>query len=132
MTMTRDELRLRWSARRAEWHQVRAFVDGASVCEQVLADLEYLWHGEDEAELTLEEASNLSGYSEDHLRRLVRENRLPSLRRGRRLFFRAGDLPRKSNRIDRHGTEAYDPIADARQVAARRNPGAMHGTQAAA
>jgi hypothetical protein len=130
--MTRDELRSRWNDRRAEWCRLRALVDGASVCEQVLAELESVWDSEDESELTLEQASSLSGYSADHLRRLMRENKLPGLRRGRRLYFRTGDLPRKSNRIDSFTKESYDPIADARQVVARRNPGAIHGTQAAA
>jgi hypothetical protein len=45
--------------------------------------------------------------------------RLPARRDGRRLFFRAGDLPRKTSVVDVRPLRAYDPIADARRVATR-------------
>jgi hypothetical protein len=97
------------------------------VCADVLADLELLWAMEDEAELDLQEAALESGYCTDHLRRLAREGRLPCIRRGRRLYFRAADLPRKSVRIDELAIGPYDPLADARQVAATRQNGGKDG-----
>jgi hypothetical protein len=102
-------------------------VDGGAVCGEVLADFELLWAAEDEAELDLQEAAVASGYCTDHLRRLAREGRLPCIRRGRRMYFRAADLPMKSVRIDELSIGPYDPLADARRVAATRQNGGKDG-----
>jgi hypothetical protein len=94
----------------------QAFTEAATELESAL----------DEAEmemLGLEAAAAYSGYSPDHLRRLVREGGLPTERRGRRLYFRAGALPRKPGRFDELAPGGYDPVADARQVADRRAHG---------
>jgi len=73
---------------------------------------------EDDVELSLSEAATESGYSSDHLRRLHRKGRLLAYRKGRSLFFRWGDLPRKPTtpRFSR-----YDPVADARRVTGQRH-----------
>jgi hypothetical protein len=115
--MTRDEFVIRWRTRLAEWARVGALVDGAKLCEEVLADFEAVTRAEDDAELSLSEAVAQSGYSGDHLRRLHRLGKLPAYRKGRSLFFRSGDLPRKPTapKLSR-----YDPVADARRVAATR------------
>src|SRR5690349_4653683 len=110
-----------WQARSAEWGRLGIAVDGRKICQEILAQLGQLWAAEDAAEVHLEEAASISGYSEDHLRRLVREGKLNAQRRGARLFFRAADLPRKPCRIANGTASSYDPDADARQVAARRN-----------
>ena len=126
--MTRNELRDKWTDLATTLRQFGPQGQGA-LCLQVLADLEEYWRGEDDARLTLAEAAATSGYSADHLRRLVRDNRLSAQRVGRRLFFRGGDLPKKPVPIDTQPDGPYDPIADARQVADRRNRGGNHGTQ---
>jgi hypothetical protein len=77
--------------------------------------------------LSLHEAAAESGYSCDHLRRLVRLGRLPAHRRGRFLLFRTGDLPRKPAMVDGESPRAYDARADARRVATRRHEGGTHG-----
>ena len=117
--MTREEFRTRWTARRAECARLGSLVDGERICGEVLADFEAVISAEDGRLLALADASELSGYSVDHLRRLHREGALPGERRGRRLFIRAADLPRKpkSDRGLRPG--GYDAVADARQVLAR-------------
>jgi hypothetical protein len=115
-----------------ECARLSAMVNAAAVCTEVIHDLETFRATEDAAELDLRDASTVSGYSTDHLRRLVREGRLTAMRRGRQLFFRAGDLPTKARRVDAVQVSAYDPIADARQVAAQRIPGGIHGSQTAA
>lgn len=56
--------------------------------------------GADEAEdmVSMREASQHSGYSEDHLARLVKQGKLPTLRPAgsrARYVFRRGDLPQK-------------------------------------
>jgi hypothetical protein len=102
-------------------------VDGAKLCDEVLADVEAMLTSEDEALLGLHDAAARSGYSSDHLRRLHRLGRLPARRDGRRLFFRAGDLPKKTNVVDVRPIRAYDPIADARRVATRTSLGGSNG-----
>lgn len=126
--MTREEVLIRWRFRQQEWSRLGAQVDGGAICQEVVSDLELLWATEDAAELDLEEAAALSGYSSDHLRRLVRTRKLACVRRGHRMYFRTGDLPRKSVQVAELSIGAYNPVADARQVAAQRNMGAIHGT----
>ena len=124
MTMTREDFVTRWRVLRDVLVRLDAHVSGAKLCDEVLADVEALLNSEDEALLDLQEAATRSGYSTDHLRRLHRMARLPARRDGRRLFFRAGDLPKKPSAFDTEPVRAYDPVTDARQVAARR---AQHG-----
>ncbi len=115
--MTRDEFVVRWRARSDELARLGALVDGVKVCGEVLNDFELVCQGEDDAELTLDEAAGESGYSRDHLRRLVREDKVRAYKRGRHLFFRRADLPKKPLKVDEPRIGAYDPIADARRVA---------------
>jgi hypothetical protein len=117
--VTRESFVTRWRGRRDELARLGAHVDGAKLCDELLADVEAMLTSEDEALLGLHEAAARSGYSRDHLRRLHRLGRLPARRDGRRLFFRAGDLPKKTNVVDVRPLHAYDPIADARRVATR-------------
>lgn len=51
-----------------------------------------------EERVTVDEAARISGYSEKHLRRLVRDGKLPAHRPGGdggRILLQRGDLPRK-------------------------------------
>jgi hypothetical protein len=125
--VTRHDFVTRWRARRDELARLGAQVDGAKLCDEVLADVDALLNSEDEALLGLQEAATRSGYSSDHLRRLHRLGQLPARRDGRRLFFRAGDLPKKPNVVDARPVRAYDPIADARRVATRTSSGGSNG-----
>src|SRR5437899_13101095 len=95
--MTREDFVTRWRTRQSEWARIGALVDGARVCEDVLQDFEAVTRAEDDAELSLSEAAAESGYSGDHLRRLHRLGNLAAYRKGRNLFFRSCDLPRKPN-----------------------------------
>jgi hypothetical protein len=83
----------------------------------VLQDFEAVTRAEDDAELNLSEAAAESAYSSDHLRRLHRKGQLPAYRKGRSLFFRSGDLPRKPT-VPMFSP--YDPVADARRVISER------------
>ena len=125
--MTRHDFMTKWRARRDELARLGAQVDGALFCDEVLAEVEALLNSEDEALLGLHDAAAHSGYSSDHLRRLHRLGRLPARRDGRRLFFRAGDLPKKPNVVDVRPLRAYDPHADARRVATRTSLGGTDG-----
>jgi DNA-binding FrmR family transcriptional regulator len=111
--MTREDFVTRWRTRQSEWARIGALVDGARLCEDVLQDFEAVTRAEDDAELSLSEAAAESGYSSDHLRRLHRLGKVPAYRKGRNLFFRSGDLPRKPTA---RTFSPYDPVADARRV----------------
>src|SRR3989441_4917662 len=115
--MMRHDFMTKWRARRDELARLGAQVDGAMLCDEVLAEVEALLNSEDEALLGLQDAAAHSGYSSDHLRRLHRLGKLPARRDGRRLFFRAGDLPKKPNVVDVRPLPAYDPPAHARRGA---------------
>src|SRR3989442_11976301 len=115
--MTREEFVTRWRTHQSEWARIGALVDGAKVCEDVLQDFEAVTRAEDDAELGLSEAAAESGYSSDHLRRLHRHGKLQAYRKGRSLFFRSGDLPRKPT-VPRFSP--YDPVADAHRVMRQR------------
>src|SRR2546430_9814355 len=125
--MDREDFVRRWRARRDELARLGAHVEGAKLCDEVLADFEAVTTAEDQALLGLHDAATRSGYSSDHLRRLHRLGKLPARRDGRRLFFRAGDLPKKPNVVDARPVRAYDPVADARRVATRTSSGGSNG-----
>src|SRR2546427_12462685 len=125
--MNRDDFVGRWRARRDELARLGAHVEGAKLCDEVLAVFEAVTRAEDESLLSLQDAAARSGYSPDHLRRLPRLGKLPARRDGRRLFFRAGDLPKKPNVVDVRPLRAYDPHADARRVATRTSLGGTDG-----
>jgi len=125
--MNREDFVRRWRTRRDELARLGAHVEGSKLCDEVLADFETVVTSEDEALLGLLDAAAHSGYSTDHLRRLHRLGKLPARRDGRRLFFRAGDLPRKPTVVDARPVRAYDPIADARRVATRTSSGGSNG-----
>src|SRR5712692_7125491 len=109
--MTRDDFVTRWRTRLSQWARIGALVDGARVCEDVLQDFEAVTRAEDEAELSLSEAAAESGDSGDHRRQLHRLGKLPAYRKGRNLFFRSGDLPRKPTAPR---FSPYNPVTDAR------------------
>jgi hypothetical protein len=116
-----------WRQRAA---QLRDWADASSAArawELAAQELEAALKAEDDKLLTLAQAAALSGYSTDSLRRMVREGKLQRVGRGQRLYFRAGDLPRKptakSFGVDVPHLVEYDPDADARMVARRRQHG---------
>ncbi len=79
----------------------------------------------DDERLTLTEAAARSGYSADHVARLVRDGRLPNVGRHGAPRVRAGDLPSRPgpaspSRIARLPHSAYDPNTDARSLLSRQ------------
>lgn len=119
--MTLDELRAQWAARRDDLGRLRAHVDGAAIIERFLADLDECERATADEPLSLQRAASMSGYSAEHLARLVRQGRIPNAGRPHKPLIRAGDLPRKvANSLDKSSTEQYDPAADARALLSRR------------
>lgn len=96
--------------------RARAIEWAASLIERALQE-------QAEERLTLAEASLRSGYSRDHLARLIREGRLPNAGRPHAPRIRAADLPTRRHRHDlvvARGPRAYDPVTDARAIGSRR------------
>jgi len=83
---------------------------GARGIEWAAAQIRSALSAQGEEELTLAEATRRSGYSEDHLCRLVRTGRIPDLRdppgRGA-IRIRARDLPIKPAARQIHGADAH-------------------------
>ncbi len=93
--MTREEFRAKWSARRSEWEKLGVLVSAAKVCEEFMADFENVLTSQDEAVLNTNEAAVITGYSRERLLGLYRQGKLRGHKKGKHVFFRAGDLPRK-------------------------------------
>jgi hypothetical protein len=71
---------------------------GAAACELHADELEEKWGEWQDEPLTVAEAAVESGYSEDHLRQLIREGRIPDNRASGSqgaISVRRGDLPKK-------------------------------------
>jgi hypothetical protein len=123
--MTRDQLFARWRARRDEWRRLGVHVEGAAICDEVLADFQAVFTSEGQELLTLTEASRMSAYSPDHLGRLLRNGTIPNAGRPNAPRIRLADLPRRPKSLGAtNGQPAYDPAADARKLVSRRNGGA--------
>lgn len=107
--------RERWITRRDELRRLHALVDGATLCDELLAELELAIRAEGATVLSLREAARASGYSADHLGRLVRAGVVPNVGRPNAPRIRLVDLPRKA------GTgKACDDLTPTRQAAKSR------------
>src|SRR5437667_8344887 len=93
--MTREEFRAKWTARRAEWEKLEVSVSGAKICEEFVADFENVLTSHDEAVLNTNQATAMTGYSRAQLLHLYKQGKLRGHKKGKHVFFRAGDLPRK-------------------------------------
>lgn len=122
--MRPDELPRKWRKLGQQQRQLGAKAQ-AAVLEYCAEALATSWDRFEAEELSVAEAARESGYSEEHLRRLVRDGRLTA-RRGARpkshLRIRRSDLPRKpakqpEKRDAVPSTDGYDPDEDARDIA---------------
>jgi len=93
--MTREEFRAKWSARRSEWEKLGVLLSAAKLCEEFVGDFENVLTSQDEAVLNTNEAAVMTGYSRERLLGLYRQGTLRGHKKGKHVFFRAGDLPRK-------------------------------------
>jgi hypothetical protein len=114
--VTLDELRRQWVQRRDEWRRLGVQLDGAKLAEEVIAELEQL-DAAGEQLLTLVEAAEESGYSAEHLGRLVRDGGIPNSGRPKAPKIRRRDLPRKPGTLPSATDSAIIPV-DRRRIAA--------------
>ncbi len=126
--MTREEFHAKWAARRAEWEKLGALVSGAKMCEEFIADFENVLTSHDEAVLNTNQAAAMTGYSRAQLLRQYKEGRLRGHKKGKHVFFRAGDLPRKP-RGGRPATASNERTVDGETRANARRLAARLGMQ---
>lgn len=118
--MTMIELIACWTQQRATHERVGAWVEGARLIDGFLADLARMQEATDGRQLTLREAAELSGYSVDHLARLVRSGAIPNSGKRHSPRMRQADLPRRPKRFDQSAKRSYDVLTDARSLGVRR------------
>lgn len=122
-----DVIRLTVAEIRAKAAELReSFGDDARAraLEWAALRIEQAMREHDDEPLTLPEAAARSGYSVDHLGRLVRDGRLANIGRHGAPRVRAGDLPSRptsaSTGVARIPHGAYDPSTDARSLLSRQ------------
>jgi len=118
--MTREEFHAKWAARRAEWEKLGALVSGAKMCEEFIADFENVLTSHGEAVLNTNQAVAMTGYSRAQLLRQYKEGRLRGHKKGKHVFFRAGDLPRKPRGGRAPGAPSSAAADDETQAAAKQ------------
>jgi hypothetical protein len=125
-----EELRIKWRARRDELARFHASVDGATICDQLLADLDSALAERYDEVLTLRAAADLSGYTVDHLARLIRQGKLRNAGRKHAPRVHRADLPHEArNDAARRTADSYNAAADARSLAGRLRRGGDNGIE---
>jgi len=112
MRMTRDEILDRWRARQAEWTALDVSLSGERVAAEVLRDMEALLDGEGSEPIGLREAARRTGYTADHIGKLVRDGKIPNAGRPKAPLVRLRDLPKKRLRI-----RPMDTMLDRKRIA---------------
>ena len=107
------------AAWRRQAETLRAFgaTGQAEAVDRCAEELERALASGDGELLTLQQAARVSGYSTDHLGRLIRQGTLANFGRPRAPRVRRGDLPRKATALPGQAAGLHIPEADPRQVA---------------
>lgn len=95
ITTPLGEVTARWAAMIEEFRRYDARVDGAKLLEEVLEDLRQAERTAGDEVLNLTQAARESGYSADHLGRLVRDGTIPNAGRPHAPAIRRAELPVK-------------------------------------
>lgn len=93
------EFEAKWREEAELLRRRRAQVDAGELLEEVLTDFRAVVIQENEELLDLQAASRESGYSADHLGRLVRDGVIRNAGRRNAPKIRRGDLPRKAGAL---------------------------------
>jgi hypothetical protein len=89
----------------------------AEAVERCAMELEQALAADDGEQLTLRQSARVSGYSADHLSRLIRQGSLRNVGRPRAPRLRRGDLPHKAVTLPVLTSAVQLSGADPRQVA---------------
>jgi hypothetical protein len=109
-----------WVERRQDWDRLGAYVSGAAIATEVIVTLERLQVIDSQEVLRLVEASAISGYSTDHLSRLIRHGVVPNAGRKGAPRIKRSDVPIRPAVIATDRKKAYDVRTDARSLRVRR------------
>jgi len=112
-----DDLAARWRARAKEYRS-DALESLARLCERHADELETALRAQEGKLLTLTDAAAVSGFSPDHLGRLVRDGKLPNYGRPHAPRVRLADVPRKAGALPPARSCATLVGATPRQLAA--------------
>lgn len=119
--MTYNDLLVKWRAEATTMDRRGSMVLGGPLCREFLADLEAVAQVATDELLTVAQAAAESGYSHEHVARMVREGTIPNAGRRRAPRIRRTDLPRKPGRaLAAPSAASYDPATDARDLLSRQ------------
>ena len=121
--MTPTEFVAKWTTEADAMQRRGVMVNGAGLLAEVLADFKTVQASQAQAVLSLPEAASRSGYTAEHLGRMVREGRISNAGRKGAPRILAADLPRKPPALVPSGSQTYDPSADARTLLNRQRGG---------
>ena len=122
--MTPAEFFAKWGNERTRLGKYRQLADPIPLIDDILTDARSAFEHRELEVLTLRHASEESGYSVDHLARLIRESTIPNAGRPGAPRILRRDLPTKPPRsVARPRSCTYDPLADARKLVGRREGG---------
>jgi hypothetical protein len=89
----------KWSGEAETLRRLGAHVDGAKLIDALLIDLHALTRAEASESLTLEEAARESGYTSDHLGKLLRSGTIPNAGRKNAPRILRSHLPLKPSAL---------------------------------
>lgn len=92
----------------------------ADALETCAAELRTWWRERELELLSVEEATTLSGYTPDGLRKLVERGEMSDVREAGRRYYRRGELPRKAERRSHLTVQDGQPDLAARVLRSRR------------
>jgi hypothetical protein len=116
LTRALVEMRDRWLIRRDELAKLHASVPGPVLCDVAIQDLTALIDTMGNELLTLTEAAHRSGYTREHLGRLVVSGEIPNAGRRNAPRIRVLDLPRKPGHLPGQRVDSQIPGTSKRQI----------------
>jgi hypothetical protein len=114
-----DELRMKWQGAANNFRTYGA-AEYAAMMDQVLADFEHALRDDGEVFLNLTQAARVTGYTPNHLGRLIADKQLKNYGRAGAPRVRLAELPKKRVSIASQSTAPYDAGTDARLLLRRR------------
>lgn len=110
------ELPASWRQRAEDLKRWAAADGAAAALERAAEELEEALAAQSETLLTLGEAAARTGYSRDHIGRLIRAGTVPNAGRKNAPKVRMRDLSTLKPKLASASVDAYDPASDARSL----------------
>jgi len=116
-----NEILEKWHNRKAEYSRLHAHVDAAALVAEVIEDLTAAARAEESTTLTIAQAAAKSGYSAEHIRRLIAKGHIPNAgRKGAPRVPSAAVRKRRRPEVASNTKRPYDPDADVRLLQGAR------------